>query len=387
MAVGYLVPVAVLAFATACAVWPVARPGRLGLAVFLCGLVVNEVPLVVIGLLVLLTIVTWAGGDLSSVTGWIGLVLTVAAITSLLVVAYRAKGARSAVAGAWREILGDGHRSPPGRDGRPLVVPGAARRGALNPFRRRRRDVERIGGLSYGEDPLNRLDLYRHRSRPSSCPVFIHLHGGRFRSGRRDRESLPLLYRLASHGWLCISADYRLQPAAYPAPLLDTEAVIAWARDHGADYGADPTVVVVAGSSAGAHLAARAALLLSGGDLHGGLMARDAAVTAAVCLSGYYGPADSADPASSPFADMTEHAPPFLVVHGDRDTVVSCEHARRFVADLRQVSGSTVGYAELPGAQHTFDFFRSLRCVLTVDLVEAFLAEVCATSSGSDPAG
>ena len=61
---------------------------------------------------------------------------------------------------------------------------------------------------------MNLLDLYRHRSRPSGCPTLVYLHGGAFRSGRKNREARPLLYRLASQGWVCISANYRLSPAA-----------------------------------------------------------------------------------------------------------------------------------------------------------------------------
>jgi len=90
-------------------------------------------------------------------------------------------------------------------------------------------------------------------------PVLIYLHGGSFVSGRKNREARPLIYRLASQGWLCISANYRLSPAArFPDHLVDVKKVIAWVREHGHEYGADPGVVIVAGSSAGGHLASTA---------------------------------------------------------------------------------------------------------------------------------
>jgi len=48
--------------------------------------------------------------------------------------------------------------------------------------------------------------------------------------------------RLASHGWVCISAKYRLRPAAtFRDLLIDVKKVIAWARAHADEYGADPT--------------------------------------------------------------------------------------------------------------------------------------------------
>jgi acetyl esterase/lipase len=67
--------------------------------------------------------------------------------------------------------------------------------------RRRRRDVERVVDIPYGAaGRRNLLDLYRHRARPSSGPVLLHLHGGGYTQGRKNTQSLPLLYRLASQG-------------------------------------------------------------------------------------------------------------------------------------------------------------------------------------------
>ena len=52
------------------------------------------------------------------------------------------------------------------------------------------------------------------------------------------------------------------------------------------------------------------------------------------------------------------------------------EDARHFVEQLRDVSSNPVVYAELPGAQHTFDLFHSLRFEAVVDAIEAFAAWV-----------
>ena len=122
--------------------------------------------------------------------------------------------------------------------------------------------VERVADISYGDaGRWNTLDVYRHRSRPSGCPTLVYLHGGGFRSGRKNREARLLLYRLAGRGWICISANYRLSPAAeFPDHLVDVKKVIAWVGEPGRGYGADPSTLVVAGSSAGGNLAATAAL-------------------------------------------------------------------------------------------------------------------------------
>jgi acetyl esterase/lipase len=56
--------------------------------------------------------------------------------------------------------------------------------------------------------------------------------------------------------------------------------------------------------------------------------------------------------------------------------MVPVDIARCFAADLRDASVGTVVYVELPGAQHAFDLFRSLRYEAVVDRVEAFAARV-----------
>ena len=144
--------------------------------------------------------------------------------------------------------------------------------------------------------------------------------GERFVSGRKNREARPLLYRLASQGWVCISANYRLSPAAtFPDHLIDVKKVIAWVREHGHEYGADPAVVFVAGSSAGGHLAALAALTPNDPAFQPGFEGADTSVTAAICLYGYYGSlgTDDRHPRRR-MAYVGPDAPPFFVAHGDR---------------------------------------------------------------------
>jgi acetyl esterase/lipase len=104
--------------------------------------------------------------------------------------------------------------------------------------------------------------------------------------GKKSREARALLYRLANEGWVCISANYRLRGATTRSDqLLDVKKVLAWVREHGREYGADPAVVFVAGSSAGAHLAALAALTQGEPEFQPGFEGADISVTAAICLT------------------------------------------------------------------------------------------------------
>ena len=100
----------------------------------------------------------------------------------------------------------------------------------------------------------------------------------------------------------------------------------------------------------------------------------DTSVTAAISLYGYYGPldADERTPFSTPLAYVGPGAPPFFVAHGDQDMHVPVEGARLFVDRLRSTSSSPVVSAELPGAQHSFDLFHSLRFEAVVNAIEAF---------------
>ena len=76
---------------------------------------------------------------------------------------------------------------------------------------------------------------------------------------------------------------------------------------------------------------------------------------------------------ASPIARVHADAPPFLIIHGDGDSVVPVAEARRFREALAAVSSDTVAYAEIPGAQHAFEVFPSRRTDAVVAGATAFL--------------
>jgi acetyl esterase/lipase len=202
-----------------------------------------------------------------------------------------------------------------------------------------------------------------------------------------------LIHRLASQGWTCISANYHLSrtPAeGFPQHLIDVKRVIAWARTHGRAYGSDPDVVFLAGSSAGAHLTAMAALTANDPRFQPGFEAVDTSISAGVGLYGYYGRLGADErPPTTPLAYVRPDAPPFFVAHGDHDTYTPVEGARHLVDGMRATSSQPVVYTELPGAQHGFDFFHSIRLETVVDGIGAFAAWVRSTTptSGRDRGG
>ena len=80
--------------------------------------------------------------------------------------------------------------------------------------------------------------------------------------------------------------------------------------------------------------------------------------------------------AASPLSHVGAHAPPFLVVHGDCDSIVPVAEAKAFVAALQRVTTSECTYIEVPGAQHAFEVFPSLRTVHLLRGVERFAVHV-----------
>jgi acetyl esterase/lipase len=144
--------------------------------------------------------------------------------------------------------------------------------------------------------------------------------------------------------------------------------------------------VFLAGSSAGGHLATLAALTPNDRRFQPGFEIADTSVAGAISLYGYYGQVAAGELPSSPLAYVSTQAPPCLVAHGDQGTLVVVEDARRFVEQLRATSSSPVVYAEVPGAQHGFDLFRSRRFETVVDAIEAFAAWVRpAAAAGTQP--
>jgi len=80
-------------------------------------------------------------------------------------------------------------------------------------------------------------------------------------------------------------------------------------------------------------------------------------------------------------------APPTLIVHGRNDSLVPVVEAAHFAELLAAVSTSPVVYAELPGAQHAFDVFRSVRSAQAAAAVERFSANSFGPPGAAQPQG
>ena len=261
--------------------------------------------------------------------------------------------------------------------------------------------VRRAADIDYAGDGQrrHRLDVYHPDEPGSRRPVLIQVHGGGWVIGNKEQQGLPLMMHLAARGWVCVAPNYPLSPkATWPEHLVALKRAIAWTRTNIADYGGDPSFIAITGGSAGGHLAALAALTANDAVYQPGFERADTAVQACIPFYGAYDLANTLGTKSgqrridyflartvfkttdrepiesaTPLLQVRPDAPPFFVIHGAHDSLVPVVEARAFVERLRAVSPEPVVYAELPGAQHAFDVFHSIRSAHVIRGVERFL--------------
>ncbi len=206
---------------------------------------------------------------------------------------------------------------------------------------------------------------------------------------------------MARKGWVGFNANYRLSPGAtWPDHLVDVKQALAFIRANADEYGIDPSFVAVTGGSAGGHIAAMMALTANDPDHQPGFEDADTSVQAAVPFYAVYDLTNRRElmspefvewfveplimkaflddeperfSAASPLDQVRADAPPFFVIHGDKDTLAPVEDARTFVDLMGEVSEAPVVYLELHGAQHAFDTFTSIRTRRVIRAVDRFL--------------
>jgi acetyl esterase/lipase len=353
--------------------------------------------------LVATVVFVWFGA-LDGWPGWVGLAVTGVSWAGLLGLSLRAWRAGDSVEAGLREGLGDGYRaeiepSLAHRLDEPLPV---SRR--INPFLLADRSVRRVKNVDYAPELgfRGKLDLYLPRDGAAGAPVLFQIHGGAWMVSQKAHQALPLMLRMARAGWICIAPNYRLSPkATWPDHVVDLKRALAWVKAHIADYGGDPRFIAVTGGSAGGHLSSLLGLSSNDPAFQPGFEEADTTVQAAVPFYGVYdftnrhaaqlhsGLQEMLErmvmktPLSthrqqweqaSPLHRVHPEAPAFFVVHGTHDSLTPVEEARLFAEQLRKTSHQPVCYAEIPGAQHAFEVFHSLRSEQVVKGVERFLA-------------
>lgn len=276
------------------------------------------------------------------------------------------------------------------------------RRGTRLPSGPHRRYAAHTSNISYGPNGRDHLlDVWRRSDLAPGhrAPVLLQVPGGAWSVNGKRPQAYTLMSRMVELGWICVSINYSKSPrCVFPQHIIDVKRAIAWVRENIGDFGGDSDFIAITGGSAGGHLASLAALTPNDPKFQPGFENADTTVQAAVPYYGVYDFTDfdnmhemmlpfleqfvmksryADDPerfiAASPISYVHPDAPPFFVLHGDRDQLVPSGQARSFCAALRGAGASTVAHAELAYAHHGFDIMPTVRSRLAARAVSDFL--------------
>ncbi len=235
----------------------------------------------------------------------------------------------------------------------------------------RRQHAGRLG-LAYGPAASHTLDLFVPAPADAGAPpppLLVFIHGGYWQELSKN-ESLFAAEDCLAAGAAFAAVDYTLAPhATVEQMVLECRQALRWLHAHAAELGFDGRRIVVAGSSAGAHLGAMCCLRGWPGDadLPAGLPA------AAVLVSGIYelapliGTTINAAPALtqasaarvSPLRFDLTGFPPALVCWGEIETDAFKLQSRALAQGIEAATGRSVPSVEVPGRNH-FDVILEL---------------------------
>lgn len=228
------------------------------------------------------------------------------------------------------------------------------------------------------------LDLHVPVNSAPPYPVVVWLFGGGWNRG--DRRARPVVRlvddNLYQHGYAIAAIDYRLSgEAKFPAQLEDCKAAIRFLRKHAESFQLDANRIGVWGFSAGAHLAALVGLTALTKQFEVGDNLEISSQVQAVCAFAVTSDFrqvnaentcdDPNDPGSataqlfggriqekmdlviqaSPVTYISPQAPPFLLIHGEKDGLVACEQSKLLHDALDQAGVESTLYI-IPNGDH-----------------------------------
>lgn len=249
-------------------------------------------------------------------------------------------------------------------------------------------------GYAHYPDTTMTMDFYPAKL-SGKRPCVIVVHGGSWAGG--DSQQLPELNSyLSVKGYNVTSINYRMAPKwQTPAPVEDIAATIAYCRAHADELNIDTNNFVLLGRSAGAQIALLAAYTLHEPAIKGviefygpadmvwgySIPSNPWIMDSRKVMDDYIGGSFSKVPekyyACSPLEFVNRQSAPTLIIHGEKDVLVSREHSRRL--DLKLAKNGVKHYwLKLPWATHGFDYnLNGPGGQLSTYAVDTFLDAVC----------
>ena len=210
------------------------------------------------------------------------------------------------------------------------------------------------GNIPYQNDTLKKhlLDIYLPANAKGKIPLVIFIHGGGWLSNDKYADMGYMnetVSEIIESGYALASIDYRFSTqAVFPAQMLDCNTAISYLVDNSEKYGLDTKRMVVMGFSAGGHLASMVGLAKNN-EVDAFFIPGSNKNFSFKGVVDFYGPADltlfpgandaqspegiliGAAPldrpdlakAASPVSYVDEYDPPFLIIHGEKDDLVS----------------------------------------------------------------
>ena len=215
------------------------------------------------------------------------------------------------------------------------------------------------GNIPYNNDTLSKhlLDIYLPANASGKLPLVIFIHGGGWLSNNKYADMgymRKTVAEIIDSGFALASIDYRFSTqAVFPAQMLDCNRAISFLYDNADKYGFDRTRFAVMGFSAGGHLASMVGLSQNN-DVSTFFMPGSGKSFSFKAVVDFYGPAelimfpgagDEKSPesiligaaplarpdlakAASPVTYVDKDDPPFLIIHGEKDDLVSPNQSR-----------------------------------------------------------
>lgn len=239
--------------------------------------------------------------------------------------------------------------------------------------------------VSYlGKGRTEKLDLYLPdpNVHKGPYPAVVIIHGGGWIGGDKgDRRERNIGNSLASAGYVCASINYQLAQKrskftdnlkqVWPGHLQDCKTAVQFLRKHATEYHIDADHIGAIGGSAGGHLVAMLAVTGDDSNLdpkepYPGISSRIQAVVPMYGVHELIALAESRDLLSS-FSEeekqlsrqasavthITKDDPPFLILHGTKDTLVPLEQSELLSAALKK-GNIPVELHVIKGAPHSF---------------------------------